>query len=179
MAIDLSYTPAQQRTVHGSPRSGCRPMCRATAVAVAGHRRKALSASSLGTRAAPGRWGMVTWPTRIRRPRLQRWSSGSIFEEEYYRAAQACPRSTRTASSCSAPRSMEFGTPSAEGKLICRAWLACEDVWAQAWSSRRRAITSAQHGIGLSQSVRATAIRDGDGEYAPRAAQRSWSSREW
>jgi alkylation response protein AidB-like acyl-CoA dehydrogenase len=163
MAIDLKFTPEQQRFRHEArswlaahvPRA---PL--ATLEGAAGFAQHREWERTL----AQGNWGMVTWPQEYggRGANLLEWL---IFEEEYYRAG-APLRVNQNGIFLLGPTLMEFGTAAQKARYLPRM-AAGEEIWAQAWSEP-------QAGSDLA-ALRATAVRDGD-DYVLRG-HKIWSSR--
>ena len=163
MALDLQFTPAQQRfraearawlTTH-VPRAPLRTL--ESEAGFAQHRQWERTL-------AAGNFGMITWPKEYggRGANLVDWL---IFEEEYFRA-NAPLRVNQNGIFLLGPTLMEFGTPAQKARYLPQM-AAGEEIWAQAWSEP-------QAGSDLA-ALRATAVRDGD-EYVLRG-HKIWSSR--
>ena len=163
MALDLQFTPAQQRF-----RAEVRQWMGAhvpkaplkTLESEAGFAQHRQWERTL----AAGNWGMITWPREYggRGASLIDWL---IFEEEYYRAA-APLRVNQNGIFLLGPTLMEFGTPAQKARYLPQM-ASGEEIWAQAWSEP-------QSGSDLA-ALRATAVRDGD-SYVLRG-HKIWSSR--
>ncbi|MBS0378862.1 MAG: acyl-CoA dehydrogenase family protein [Proteobacteria bacterium] len=163
MALDLAYTPAQQRF-----RSEVRDWLAAhvpqaplaTLESEAGFAQHREWERTL----AMGNYGMITWPAEYggRGANLIDWL---IFEEEYYRA-RAPLRVNQNGIFLLGPTLMEFGTAAQKARYLPKM-AAGEEIWAQAWSEP-------QAGSDLA-ALRATAVRDGD-SYVLRG-HKIWSSR--
>ncbi|MGF6395115.1 acyl-CoA dehydrogenase family protein [Pseudomonas plecoglossicida] len=111
-----------------------------------------------------GRWGMVTWPTRLggRGCDLIEWL---IFEEEYYRAG-APARVNQNGIFLLGPTLMEYGTEEQKARFLPRMATG-QDIWAQGWS---------EPGAGSDMAaIRAKAVRDGD--HYVLNGQKTWSTR--
>ncbi|MDH0301667.1 MULTISPECIES: acyl-CoA dehydrogenase family protein [unclassified Pseudomonas] len=111
-----------------------------------------------------GRWGMVTWPTRLggRGCDLIEWL---IFEEEYYRAG-APARVNQNGIFLLGPTLMEYGTEQQKARFLPRMATG-QDIWAQGWS---------EPGAGSDMAaIRSRAERDGD-HYVING-QKTWSTR--
>ncbi|MBO9549378.1 acyl-CoA dehydrogenase family protein [Pseudomonas sp.] len=111
-----------------------------------------------------GRWGMVTWPTRLggRGCDLIEWL---IFEEEYYRAG-APARVNQNGIFLLGPTLMEFGTEEQKARFLPRMATG-QDIWAQGWS---------EPGAGSDMAaIRAKAVREGD--HYVLNGQKTWSTR--
>lgn len=163
MALDLQFTPAQQRfraevrtwmAAH-VPKSPLKTL--ESEAGFAQHREWERTL-------ARGNWGMISWPKEYggRGANLIDWL---IFEEEYYRA-NAPLRVNQNGIFLLGPTLMEYGTPAQKARYL-PAMAAGEEIWAQAWSEP-------QAGSDLA-ALRATAVRDGD-SYVLRG-HKIWSSR--
>ena len=161
--MDLTYTPAQQAF-----RAEVRAWLQAnvpsqplpsfdTEEGFAAHR-------AWEARLNEGRWGMVTWPTRLggRGCDLIEWL---IFEEEYYRAG-APARVNQNGIFLLGPTLMEYGTEAQKARFLPRMATG-QDIWAQGWS---------EPGAGSDMAaIRSRAERDGD-HYVING-QKTWSTR--
>ncbi|MDR0207968.1 MAG: acyl-CoA dehydrogenase family protein [Pseudomonas putida] len=161
--MDLTYTPAQQAF-----RAEVRAWLEAnvpsqplpsfdTEEGFAAHR-------AWEARLNDGRWGMVTWPTRLggRGCDLIEWL---IFEEEYYRAG-APARVNQNGIFLLGPTLMEYGTEAQKARFLPRMATG-QDIWAQGWS---------EPGAGSDMAaIRSRAERDGD-HYVING-QKTWSTR--
>ncbi len=163
MALDLTFTPEQQRfraevrawMAANVPRTPLKTL--ESAAGFAQHREWERTL-------ARGNYGMITWPREYggRGANLIDWL---VFEEEYYRAG-APLRVNQNGIFLLGPTLMEFGTAAQKARYL-PAMAAGEEIWAQAWSEP-------QSGSDLA-ALRATAVRDGD-SYVLRG-HKIWSSR--
>ncbi|WLD65505.1 acyl-CoA dehydrogenase family protein [Pseudomonas sp. OVF7] len=161
--MDLTYTPAQQafraeaRTwlAANVPREPLQSFD--TEQGFAEHR-------AWEARLNDGRWGMVTWPTKLggRGCDLIEWL---IFEEEYYRSG-APARVNQNGIFLLGPTLMEYGSEAQKARFLPRMATG-EDIWAQAWS---------EPGAGSDMAaIRSKAERVGD-HYVING-QKTWSTR--
>jgi alkylation response protein AidB-like acyl-CoA dehydrogenase len=163
MALDLQFTPAQQRF-----RAEVRAWMQAhvpkhplqTLESEAGFAQHRAWERTL----ASGNFGMITWPEEFggRGANLIDWL---IFEEEYYRA-KAPLRVNQNGIFLLGPTLMEFGTAAQKARYLPKM-ASGEEIWAQAWSEP-------QSGSDLA-AVRASAAREGD-SYVLKG-HKIWSSR--
>jgi alkylation response protein AidB-like acyl-CoA dehydrogenase len=163
MALDLTFTPEQQRF-----RAEVRAWMAAhvpapplkTLESEAGFAQHREWERTL----ARGNYGMITWPKEYggRGASLIDWL---VFEEEYYRAG-APLRVNQNGIFLLGPTLMEFGSAAQKARYL-PAMAAGEEIWAQAWSEP-------QSGSDLA-ALRATAVREGD-SYLLRG-HKIWSSR--
>jgi alkylation response protein AidB-like acyl-CoA dehydrogenase len=163
MALDLTFTPEQQRfraevRAWLAAHVPARPL--RTLESEAGFAQHREWERTL----ARGNYGMITWPQQYggRGANLIDWL---VFEEEYYRAG-APLRVNQNGIFLLGPTLMEFGTPEQKARYL-PAMAAGEEIWAQAWSEP-------QSGSDLA-ALRATAVREGD-SYVLRG-HKIWSSR--
>jgi alkylation response protein AidB-like acyl-CoA dehydrogenase len=163
MALDLTFTPEQQRFRAGvrawmAAHVPARPL--KTLESEAGFAQHREWERTL----ARGNYGMITWPKEYggRGANLIDWL---VFEEEYYRAG-APLRVNQNGIFLLGPTLMEFGSAAQKARYL-PAMAAGEEIWAQAWSEP-------QSGSDLA-ALRATAVREGD-SYVLRG-HKIWSSR--
>ncbi len=163
MALDLTFTPEQQRfraavrawmAAH-VPRAPLKTL--ESEAGFAEHREWERTL-------ARGNYGMITWPQEYggRGADLIDWL---MFEEEYYRAG-APLRVNQNGIFLLGPTLMEFGSAAQKARYLPKM-AAGEEIWAQAWSEP-------QAGSDLA-ALRATAVRDGD-SYVLKG-HKIWSSR--
>jgi alkylation response protein AidB-like acyl-CoA dehydrogenase len=163
MALDLTFTPEQQRfraevRAWMAAHVPARPL--KTLESEAGFAQHREWERTL----ARGNYGMITWPKEYggRGANLIDWL---VFEEEYYRAG-APLRVNQNGIFLLGPTLMEFGSAAQKARYL-PAMAAGEEIWAQAWSEP-------QSGSDLA-ALRATAVREGD-SYVLRG-HKIWSSR--
>ena len=163
MALDLTFTPEQQRfraevRAWMAAHVPARPL--KTLESEAGFAQHREWERTL----ARGNYGMITWPKEYggRGANLIDWL---VFEEEYYRAG-APLRVNQNGIFLLGPTLMEFGSAAQKVRYL-PAMAAGEEIWAQAWSEP-------QSGSDLA-ALRATAVREGD-SYVLRG-HKIWSSR--
>ena len=163
MALDLTFTPEQQRfraevRAWMAAHVPARPL--KTLESEAGFAQHREWERTLARR----NYGMITWPKEYggRGANLIDWL---VFEEEYYRAG-APLRVNQNGIFLLGPTLMEFGSAAQKARYL-PAMAAGEEIWAQAWSEP-------QSGSDLA-ALRATAVREGD-SYVLRG-HKIWSSR--
>jgi alkylation response protein AidB-like acyl-CoA dehydrogenase len=163
MALDLQFTPAQQR-FRAEVRAWMAAHVPQTPLKTLESEAGFAQHREWERTLARGNWGMISWPKEYggRGANLIDWL---IFEEEYYRA-NAPLRVNQNGIFLLGPTLMEYGTPEQKARYLPRM-ASGEEIWAQAWSEP-------QAGSDLA-ALRATAVRDGDG-YVLRG-HKIWSSR--
>ncbi len=163
MALELAYTPAQQR-FRSEVRAWLAAHVPNTPLATLESEAGFAQHRAWERTLAAGNYGMITWPAEYggRGANLIDWL---IFEEEYYRA-RAPLRVNQNGIFLLGPTLMEFGTPAQKARFLPKM-AAGEEIWAQAWSEP-------QAGSDLA-ALRATAVREGD-SYVLKG-HKIWSSR--
>jgi alkylation response protein AidB-like acyl-CoA dehydrogenase len=163
MALDLTFTPAQQR-FRAEVRAWMAAHVPATPLKTLESEAGFAQHREWERTLARGNYGMITWPQEYggRGANLIDWL---VFEEEYYRAG-APLRVNQNGIFLLGPTLMEFGTAAQKARYL-PAMAAGEEIWAQAWSEP-------QSGSDLA-ALRATAVREGD-SYVLRG-HKIWSSR--
>ncbi len=163
MALELQFTPAQQR-FRAEVRAWMQAHVPATPLQTLESEAGFAQHREWERTLAAGNWGMITWPQEYggRGANLIDWL---IFEEEYYRA-NAPLRVNQNGIFLLGPTLMEFGTAEQKARFLPRM-ASGEEIWAQGWSEP-------QAGSDLA-ALRATAVRDG-AHYVLRG-HKIWSSR--
>jgi len=163
MALDLTFTPEQQR-FRAEVRAWLAANVPATPLKTLESEAGFAQHREWERTLARGNYGMITWPKEYggRGANLIDWL---VFEEEYYRAA-APLRVNQNGIFLLGPTLMEFGSAAQKARYL-PAMAAGEEIWAQAWSEP-------QSGSDLA-ALRATAVREGD-SYVLRG-HKIWSSR--
>jgi alkylation response protein AidB-like acyl-CoA dehydrogenase len=163
MALDLTFTPEQQR-FRAEVRAWMAAHVPATPLKTLESEAGFAQHREWERTLARGNYGMITWPKEYggRGANLIDWL---VFEEEYYRAG-APLRVNQNGIFLLGPTLMEFGTAAQKARYL-PAMAAGEEIWAQAWSEP-------QSGSDLA-ALRATAVREGD-SYILRG-HKIWSSR--